>query len=63
MNVRWGKLWFMVKAPRRDGILWNMVSRMRQRKCVDGQKGERNVKKRDGGTNGLWKLLRGKRGV
>ena len=33
-----------VKAPRRDGILWNTVSRMRQRKYVDGRKGERNVK-------------------
>ena len=39
----------MVKAPRRDGILWNTVSRMRQRKYVDGQKGVRNMKKCDGG--------------
>ena len=36
LNVRWGKSWFMVKAPRRDGILWNTVSRMQQRKYVDG---------------------------
>ena len=31
LNVRWRKSWFMVKAPTRDGILWNMVSKMQQR--------------------------------
>ena len=51
----------MVRAPRTDGILWNTVLRMRQRKYVAGQKGERNVKKRGGGTNRLRKLLRGKK--
>ena len=61
LNVRWRKSWFMVKAPRRDGILWNMVSRMQQRKYVDSRKGERNVKKRGGGMNRLRKLLRGKK--
>ena len=45
----------------RDGILWNTVSRMQQRKYVDGRKGESNVKKRGGGTNRLQKLLRGKK--
>ena len=37
------------------------ASRMRQRKYVDGQKGERNKKKHGGGTNRLWKLLRAKK--
>ena len=32
------------RAPMRDGVLSNTVSRMRQRKYVDGQKGERNNK-------------------
>ena len=41
---RWRRSWCMVKAPRRDGVLWNTISRMRQRKYVDGRKGERNVK-------------------
>ena len=40
LNVRWRKSWFMVQVPRRDGILWNMVSRMQQKKYVDCHKGK-----------------------
>ena len=56
-NVRWRKSWFMVKVPRRDGILWNMVSRMWQRKCGQFKGG----KKCGGGMKRLRKLLRGKK--
>ena len=51
----------MVKVPRRGGILGNTISRMRKRKYMDSQKGERNMKKCDGGMNRLPKLLRGKK--
>ena len=56
-------MWFMVKAPRRDGILWNMVSRMQQRKYVDVQKGERKREETWWWNEQVVELRRKKRGI